>query len=224
MIHRDKLESLRTDLKPYGATLVAVSKTKPHEDILEAHALGQRHFGENYVQELAAKQAALPGDINWHFIGHLQRNKVRVIAPVVSLVQSVDSLRLAREIHKQGQRCGRVIPCLLQVHIATEATKYGFSTGEAHDLAQGRELRDLDHIEIRGLMGMASFTDDRSALRGEFRALKTLFDGMAPAFAGTGGVNPFSILSMGMTGDYLIALEEGSTMVRVGSAIFGERR
>jgi hypothetical protein len=224
MVQRDTLESLRAELKPYGATLVAVSKTKPVADIRDAFELGLRDFGENYVQELAAKQEALPGDIRWHFIGHLQRNKVRTVAPLVHLVQSVDSPRLAHELHKQGVRLGRPVPGLLQVHIATEASKFGFGIAEAEAWVAEGAPATLDHLEVRGLMGMASFTDNTAQVRDEFRSLKNLFDRLAPSFARPGGDNPFTVLSMGMTGDYRIALDEGSNMVRIGSAIFGARK
>lgn len=190
--------------------LVAVSKTKTAEDILALYAEGQRDFGENYVQELAEKRGGLPADIRWHFIGHLQSNKVKQIAPFVHLIQGVDSLRLLKEIERQAARTGRVIDILLQVHIAKEETKFGFGAEELEEVF-GIEWRG---VRIRGLMGMTSNTDDASVVRSEFRGLKGLFDRWFPR----GGV-----LSMGMSGDYKIAIEEGSTMVRIGSLLFGPR-
>jgi len=190
--------------------LVAVSKTKTAEDILALYAEGQRDFGENYVQELADKQSRLPADIRWHFIGHLQTNKVKQIVPFVHLIEGVDSLRLLNEIEKQAVRAGVVIDVLLQVHIAREETKFGFGAEEIGS-AMGVHR---DGVRIRGLMGMASNTSDPDAVRSEFRVLKGLFDRWFP----DGGV-----LSMGMSADYKIAIEEGSTRVRIGSLLFGRR-
>jgi len=192
------------------ATLVAVSKTKPVADLQEFYDLGQRDFGENYVQELVDKEAVLPKDIRWHFIGHLQSNKVKYIAPFVHLIHGVDSWSLLKEINKQGAKNNRVIDCLLQLHIAKEETKFGFDN---HELEQLHELHELRNIRIIGMMGMASFSDDKALVRSEFVFLKSLYDKM-------GGL---SVLSMGMSGDYAIALEEGSNMIRIGSLLFGER-
>lgn len=199
------------------ATLVAVSKTKPVEDIQALYNLGQRDFGENYVQEMVDKYEALPKDIHWHFIGHLQSNKVKYIAPFVHLIHGVDSESLLKEINKQAAKNNRVIDCLLQVHIAQEETKFGFGIDELHGLSR---LHGLENIKIVGLMGMASFTDDESKIREEFRLLKSAFDTNAQFSIFN---SQFSILSMGMSADYKIALEEGSNMVRIGSLLFGER-
>lgn len=194
-------------------TLVAVSKTKPVEDILELYSLGHRDFGENYVQELTEKAAALPKDIRWHFIGHLQSNKVKYIAPFVHLVHGVDSLKLLKEINKEAAKQNRVIGCLLQVHIASEETKFGLDEAELKQVVdQAGELR-LEQVQIQGLMGMASFTENMEQVKTEFRQLKALFD----QYPG------LRILSMGMSGDYKVAIAEGSTMVRIGSLLFGER-
>ena len=208
-INTEKYKSLITGLNG-KATLVAVSKTKPVEDIQALYDLGQRDFGENYVQEMVDKQAVLPKDIRWHFIGHLQSNKVKYIAPFVHLVHGIDSLGLLKEINKQALKNNRVIACLLQVHIAKEETKFGL---DEHELSQLHELHEFKNINITGLMGMASFSDDKELVRSEFSYLKSLFD------ANTS----YTVLSMGMSGDYKIALEEGSNMVRIGSLLFGER-
>lgn len=194
-------------------TLVAVSKTKPIEDILELYEQGHRDFGENYVQELVEKAGKLPNDIRWHFIGHLQTNKVKFITPFVYLIHGVDSLRVLKEINKQAERSKRVIECLLQVHIAQEETKFGFDEVEL----LGLELKQFTNVKIKGLMGMASLTDDTNKIRIEFRFLKTLFEKLKTQYP------ELSILSTGMSADYKIAIEEGSNMVRVGSLIFGER-
>jgi PLP dependent protein len=208
-INTEKYKALLTALEG-KATLVAVSKTKPNADLQELYDLGQRDFGENYVQELVDKEAALPKDIRWHFIGHLQSNKVKYIAPFVHLIHGVDSWSLLKEINKQGAKNNRVIDCLLQVHIAKEETKFGF---DEQELEQRQELQELKNVRIVGMMGMASFSDDKALVRSEFAFLKSLYDKM-------GGL---SVLSMGMSGDYSIALEEGSNMVRIGSLLFGER-
>lgn len=199
-------------------TLVAVSKTKPNEDIEELYALGQRDFGENYVQELVDKEAALPKDIRWHFIGHLQSNKVKYIAPFVHLIHGVDSFKLLQEINKQAAKHNRIIDCLLQVHIAQEETKFGMDQTELEEALAGTAA--LPNVRVCGLMGMASFSDDLEKVRAEFRLLKTLFDKCSewPVV----GVE-WAIVSMGMSGDYAIAKEEGSTMVRIGSLLFGAR-
>ncbi|MBC7886680.1 MAG: YggS family pyridoxal phosphate-dependent enzyme [Ferruginibacter sp.] len=226
-VNTEAYKEIITALDAKKVTLVAVSKTKPIEDIQALYDLGQRDFGENYVQELADKEAVLPKDIRWHFIGHLQSNKVKFIAPFVHLIHGVDSLSLLKEINKQGSKINRVIDCLLQVHVAKEETKFGFDERELKEL---RELHELKNVKITGLMGMASFSDDKSLVRSEFTYLKSLFDSNAhlpissESTAQTEVLNsPFSILSMGMSGDYTLAMEEGSTMVRIGSLIFGER-
>lgn len=205
---------------PQTVRLVAVTKTKPVAMLAEAYAAGSRIFGENKVQEMAEKQPQLPQDIQWHLIGHLQSNKVKYIAPFVSLIHSVDSLKLLQEINKQAAKHNRVIDCLLQIHIAEEETKFGLSAEEARELLHSADVQQLSHIRITGLMGMATNTDDETQIRKEFRGLKQLFDQLGE-FRSDNVV--FSELSMGMSGDYLIAAEEGSTLVRVGSAIFGNR-
>ena len=194
------------------AVLVAVSKTKTVEDILALYAEGQRDFGENYVQELLDKQAGLPADIRWHFIGHLQSNKIKLILPFVHLIQGVDSMRLLGEIDRQAAKAGRIAEVLLQVHIAREDTKFGFDAAELGEVMPA--ARVLKTVRVKGLMGMASNTADAAAVRTEFRKLKALFDLWFPE----GG-----ILSMGMSGDYSLALEEGSNLVRIGSLLFGSR-
>jgi len=200
-------------------TLVAVSKTKPNEDILALYHLGQRDFGENYVQELVDKEAALPKDIRWHFIGHLQSNKVKYIAPFVHLIHGVDSLKLLREINKQAAKCNRIIPCLLQIYIAKEETKFGLDEGELVEILD--TISSLPNIQIRGFMGMASFTEDSGVIKNEFRYLSQLLQKYQSRIKDHSGANP--ILSMGMSGDYAIAIKEGSTMVRIGSMLFGAR-
>ena len=201
--------------------LVAVSKTKSVEDIMELYKLGQRNFGENYVQELVDKYDALPKDIQWNFIGHLQSNKVKYIAPFVALIHGVDSFKLLHEINKQAEKNSRNINCLLQVHIAKEETKFGLSEEELKKLfSEVEELEKIEHIKISGLMGMASFTDDEEKVRSEFRYLRFLYDKYSTLNIQH---STFNILSMGMSADYKIAVEEGSNMVRIGSLIFGER-
>jgi PLP dependent protein len=202
-----------------NARLIAVSKTHPPERVQEAYDSGQRVFGENKVQEMAAKYEVLPKDIQWHLIGHLQTNKVKYIAPWVSLIHSVDSPRLAEEIDKQGKKAGRVIPCLLQVHIAKEETKFGFDRNEILDFLKNQ--KEFTGLSIEGLMGMATLTENHDQVRNEFRELKMLFDEISRM-----SLPPhikMKELSMGMSGDYKIAIEEGSTMVRIGTAIFGHR-
>lgn len=210
-VNVDAYNKLMEELKEKRATLVAVSKTKPVEDILALYELGQRDFGENYVQELTDKQAALPHDIRWHFIGHLQSNKVKYIAPFVHLIHGVDSFKLLQEINKQAAKNDRIIDCLLQVHIAKEETKFGMDNAEVADTFS--RANDLEHLRIKGFMGMASFTEDMIQVRKEFIYLKSLFN----------KYNGLEILSMGMSSDYTIAIEEGSTMVRIGSLLFGAR-
>ena len=209
-------------LSEKGVDLVAVSKTKPVEDIMELYGMGHRDFGENYVQELVAKQASLPADIRWHFIGHLQRNKVRLIAPFVHLIHGVDSMRLLREVDRQALACRRRVDCLLQMHIASEETKFGLDRTELMALLEEAvNGQPLQNVRIRGLMGMASFTDDRTKVRSEFKTLASVFKEARGRFFE--GDDSFSILSMGMSGDYVIAVEEGSSMVRIGSLLFGTR-
>ena len=198
---------------PKEVTLVAVSKTKPNTDILEAYHAGQRIFGENKAQELAQKAEELPKDISWHMIGHLQTNKVKFIAPFTSLIHGVDSIKLLKEINKRAAQNNRIIDCLLQVHIATESTKFGFLLTEVEQVIT--ESKTFENIRIVGLMGMATFTDDTQQITQEFSSLKTVFDTVKNKHITT--------LSMGMSGDYQLAIEQGSNMVRVGSAIFGHR-
>ena len=197
---------------PEKVVLVAVSKTKPISLIREAYDAGQRVFGENKVQEMAAKWEVLPKDIDWHFIGHLQKNKVKYLAPFVSLIHGVDSFKTLKEIDKQAKKNQRVIPCLLQVKIAQETTKFGASYEETAKILSSKTLKELTHTKVVGLMGMASFTEDQTQIQKEFRTLKSFFDK-------TG----LKILSMGMSGDYPLAIEEGTDMVRIGSRIFGKR-
>lgn len=203
-----------------NAVLVAVSKTKPIEDIQELYDLGQKEFGENYVQELVDKYEVLPKNIQWHFIGHLQTNKVKYIAPFISLIHGVDSFKLLKEINKQGEKNNRIINCLLQIHIAQEETKFGLNEDELDNIFGSSELKDLKNIKICGLMGMASFTENEETIRNEFRYLKTLFNSYKQL---TTDNCQLATLSMGMSADYKIAIEEGSTMIRIGSLIFGER-
>lgn len=202
------------------ARLIAVTKTKPVEQLQEAYDSGSKIFGENKVQEMMGKYEILPKDIEWHMIGHLQSNKVKYMAPFVALVHAVDSLKLLKEINKEAARHGRVISCLLQIFIATEETKFGLSPDEAIEILTSRELAALQNIQIKGLMGMASNTDDDTQIRNEFRGLKQLFESLKQYETNRVEMKE---LSMGMSGDYLIAVEEGSTLVRVGSAIFGSR-
>lgn len=201
--------------------LVAVSKTHPIEKIKEAYDAGQRIFGENKVQEMCAKQPLLPPDIEWHLIGHLQTNKVRQVVPFVSLIHSVDSLKLLEEINKQGKKINRVIPCLLQVYIANEETKFGFDEMELVELIQSDKIAALDSVKVTGLMGMATFTDNKEQVRKEFQSLKNLFDKIKATKLSSNV--EMKELSMGMSQDYAIAIEEGSTLVRIGTAIFGSR-
>lgn len=198
---------------PKEVTLVAVSKTKQNSAIIEAYQIGQRIFGENKVQELVQKFEELPKDINWHMIGHLQTNKVKYIAPFVSLIHGVDSIKLLKEINKRAKQNNRVIDCLLQVHIATESTKFGFDISEVNEAINS--TNEYQNIRIVGLMGMATFTDNKQQVIQEFSSLKTVFDTVKNEHITT--------LSMGMSGDYQLAIEQGSNMVRVGSAIFGDR-
>ncbi|WP_423127951.1 YggS family pyridoxal phosphate-dependent enzyme [Gaoshiqia sp. Z1-71] len=217
----DQIREIQDGL-PQGVCLVAVSKTKPTGDILEAYRGGQRVFGENKVQELVQKYDELPKDIEWHFIGHLQTNKVKYIAPFVRLIHGVDSLKLLTTIDKEGRKNNRKIDCLLQFHIAEEETKFGLNLDEARELLSSEDFAALGFVTIRGVMGMATFTGDEQQIRKEFQQLKNIFGQIKQEFFG--GQDSFSEISMGMSGDYLIAAEEGSTMVRIGSSIFGERQ
>ncbi|OIN56927.1 YggS family pyridoxal phosphate-dependent enzyme [Arsenicibacter rosenii] len=218
----DNIHQIEAALERFPQTvrLVAVTKTKPVAMLQEAYDAGSRIFGENKVQEMTDKYPQLPQDIQWHLIGHLQSNKVKYIAPFVSLIHSVDSLKLLQEINKQAAKHNRVIDCLLQIHIAEEETKFGLSAEEARDLLHSADVQPLTNIRLVGLMGMATNTDDEIQIRKEFRGLKQLFDQLGQFRSDNVA---FAELSMGMSGDYLIAAEEGSTLVRVGSAIFGNR-
>lgn len=217
----EQIKAINAELSRLNVTLVAVSKTKPLETIQEAYDAGQRVFGENIVQELVGKYEALPKDIEWHLIGHLQRNKVKYIAPFITLIHSVDSLKLLKEIDKQASKNDRVIDCLLQVHIAEEETKFGLDHVELIELLRAEELPELRHIRIRGLMGIATNTPNEGEVKAEFSELKSLFDGVKASFFRHG--NDFDILSMGMSADYKLAIEQGCTMVRLGSTLFGDR-
>lgn len=213
---KENLENLKKKL-PENVVLVAVSKTKPVSDLQEAHDAGQRVFGENKIQEMTQKWEVLPKDIEWHMIGHVQRNKVKYMAQFVSLIHGVDSLKLLREINKQAKKHDRVITCLLQMHIAEEETKFGLNENELHEIISSAEFRALENIKVVGLMGMATFTENKDQIRREFKQLKSLYDSLEDK------IEDLSILSMGMSGDYQIAIEEGSNMVRIGSSIFGAR-
>ncbi len=215
----DNLNKIKKTL-PAFIELIAVSKTKPVSEILEAYNAGHKVFGENKIQEMAQKYEELPKDIEWHMIGHLQRNKVKYMAHFVHLIHGVDSLKTLKEINKHAVKNDRIINCLLQLKIASEETKFGLTLNEVEHLLNSEELSNLNNINIKGLMGMASFTGNEKTIRAEFRTLKNFFDILAKYQAAN--FNP-TTLSMGMSGDYKIAIEEGSTMIRVGSAIFGER-
>jgi len=214
---RENLDRLKQTI-PTGVKLVVVTKMQPIDSIREVYSAGQRRFGENRVQDLLARQPLLPRDVEWHFIGHLQTNKVRFIAPFVKMIQSTDSLKLLCEIDREAMHNDRVIDCLLQLYIAREETKFGLDLAEARDLLSSEEFRELQHVRITGVMGMATFTPDDALIRQEFRTLKTSFDALSEEFFS--GDSGFSEISMGMSGDYRIAVEQGSTMVRIGSAIF----
>jgi hypothetical protein len=215
------LQGVREKLKPQNVTLVAVSKTKPNETILEMYNEGQRVFGENKVQEVAAKYEALPKDIEWHVIGHLQTNKVKYIAPFIRMIHSIDSLKLLKEVNKQAKRNDRTIDCLLQMHIAEEDTKFGLNSGEVKELLDSEAYEGFENIRIVGVMGMATFTDNTEQVRQEFKTLKYIFENLKLGYFQNN--DTFSEVSMGMSGDFEIAIEEGSTMVRVGSLLFGSR-
>ena len=216
----ENIKHIKSQIPEY-VTLIAVSKTKPKNMLFEAYNAGQRDFGENYVQELVDKETQLPKDINWHFIGHLQSNKVKYIAPFVSMIHAVDSEQLLKVIDKEGAKNNRIIDCLIQIHIAQEDSKFGFSEKEAEDFFQSNNWMQYNHVRICGLMGMATFTDDNQQIRLEFKSLKRLFDSFKTTSMSE--VDSFNQLSMGMSGDFQIGIEEGSTLVRVGSAIFGDR-
>lgn len=220
-VNSELYNQISNKLKEKKVTLVAVSKTKPVEEILELYNLGQRDFGENYVQELVEKYQQLPKDIRWHFIGHLQTNKVKLIAPFVHLIHSVDSEKLLKEINKEAKKNNRVVDCLLEVYIAKEETKFGLNEEELEALIARisfmNSTNSFTNISIKGLMGMASFTEDKEVVKKEFRQLKFLFDKLQTT-------NPkLQTISMGMSADYQIAIEEGSNMVRIGSLLFGKR-
>ncbi|MCU0468221.1 MAG: YggS family pyridoxal phosphate-dependent enzyme [Arcicella sp.] len=216
------IEKINTSLAGTSARLIAVTKTKPIEDLQAAYDANCKTFGENKVQEMVQKWEVLPKDIEWHLIGHLQSNKVKYMAPFVAMIHSVDSLKLLQEIDKQALKNNRVIDCLLQIYIAKEETKFGLSEEEAHDILGSEVFKSMKNIRIIGVMGMATNTDNQEQVRIEFRGLKTFFDGLKAQYADTENLQLREV-SMGMSGDYLIAAEEGSTLVRVGSAIFGSR-
>jgi len=216
----EKLKNIKQELPP-GVTLVAVSKTKPTSMVLDLFHEGHLDFGENKVQDLVAKYDQLPKQIRWHMIGHLQTNKVKFIAPFVHLVHGVDSMKLLRTINKEGEKNERTINCLFQIHIASEATKFGLNETELEEIINSEEFREMNFVKISGLMGMATYTDDSDQVRKEFRNLKRIFDKLKSDHFNDN--SDFSILSMGMSGDYQLAIEEGSTLIRVGSLIFGPR-
>ena len=209
------------DRLPQHVRLVAVSKTKPIELILEAYHQGQKAFGENKVQEMTGKYEALPKDIEWHFIGHLQSNKIKYMAPFVHLIHGVDTFKLLKAIDAEAKKAGRIIPCLLQFHIAEEYTKFGLSMEEAEEMLNSDEFKSLRNVQISGVMGMATYTEDENQIRKEFASLKTYFETLKMNYFADHA--EFKEISMGMSGDYLLAIAEGSTMIRIGSNIFGER-
>ncbi len=212
----ENIKKYREEL-PENVQLVAISKTKPNEDLMEAYRAGQRIFGENKIQEMTDKWEALPKDIKWHMVGHVQSNKVKYMAPYVSLIHAVDSLKLLKEINKRARQNERTIDCLLQIKIAEEDSKFGISKAEAREILQSEKFRKMEHVKVVGLMGMATFTDDETQVKKEFNRLKSIMEDFQQDF-------PFlKELSMGMSGDYHLALESGTTMVRIGSSIFGER-
>ncbi|MCF1192651.1 YggS family pyridoxal phosphate-dependent enzyme [Mangrovimonas sp. AS39] len=216
---KENLESILNQI-PKEVTLVAVSKTKPNEDIMEAYQAGQRIFGENKIQEMAEKYESLPKDIQWHMIGHVQTNKVKYMAPFVSLIHGVDRLKLLKEINKQASANNRTINCLLQIKIAEEDSKFGMSIQDAKNLLQSKDLEPLNHIHITGVMGMATFTEDQNQIKNEFDRLKSAFDSLKTI---ENERCDLKTISMGMSGDYELAIQSGSNMIRVGSSIFGER-
>jgi pyridoxal phosphate enzyme (YggS family) len=219
-VNKANYTTIKQELDGKKVVLVAVSKTKPAEEIQELYELGHRDFGENYVQELVEKQEKLPNDIHWHFIGHLQSNKVKYIAPFISLIQSVDSVKLLKEINKQAAKNDRIIDVLLQMHIAQEETKFGLDEKVLEDIITN-SLSHLKNVRVTGLMGMASFTENAEQVRKEFQFLRSIFD----KYKSKQLPNlQFTTLSMGMSGDYQVAIEEGSNMVRIGSLLFGARQ
>ncbi len=218
-LQKEAYQQIKAILDAAKVNLVAVSKTKPNEDIQALYDLGQRAFGENYVQELVDKEAALPKDIHWHFIGHLQSNKVKYIAPFVHLIHGVDGEKLLQEINKQAIKNNRVISCLLQVHIASEETKFGFDSSSLLELIDSGRLSNYPNVEVKGLMGMASFTTNQAVLKNEFEGLAATFNQVKSKL----NLIHFDTLSMGMSSDYLLAIQEGSTLVRIGSLLFGAR-
>ncbi|THD68119.1 YggS family pyridoxal phosphate-dependent enzyme [Robertkochia marina] len=217
----EKLNTIKSNL-PQNVTLIAVSKTKPEEDIMEAYRAGHRDFGENKVQEMTAKYENLPKDIRWHMIGHVQRNKVKYMAPFVHMIHGVDSLKLLKEIEKQAKKQDRVINCLLQIHIAREESKFGLDEEELKELLASEAFSQMKYVHIKGLMGMATFTDKQEVVQSEFSYLKQLFESLKKDQESWPHLS-MEVLSMGMSGDYELAVECGSTMVRIGSSIFGER-
>jgi len=213
-----------TELKrklPEGVRLVAVSKTKPNKDILTAYNAGHKLFGENKIQDLIKKSEELPKDIEWHFIGHPQTNKIKFIAPFIALIHGVDSLKLLKVINKEGRKNNRVINCLLQFHIAQESTKFGLSEPEAFEILESNEYEELSHVQIIGVMGMATYTEDENQIRKEFQMLHNIFDTLKNKYFYNS--KSFKEISMGMSDDFQIAIEEGSTLIRIGSKIFGAR-
>jgi pyridoxal phosphate enzyme (YggS family) len=217
----NNLKNIKKEIDSLSVRLIAVSKTKPISDILEAYQAGQLIFGENQVQELAEKYDALPKDIEWHLIGHLQTNKVKYIAPFISLIHSVDSLKLLKEINKEALKSKRIINCLIQIYIADEDTKYGLGFDEAIELLSSEEFKQLKNVQIVGVMGIATNTENQKQIREEFYELKTFFKGLKDSFFKNN--TAFKEISMGMSADYKVAINEGSTMVRIGSDIFGKR-
>lgn len=216
---QSNLNTIKTSL-PEHVTLVAVSKTKPVSDLIQAYEAGQRIFGENKIQEMVDKYEQMPKDIQWHMIGHVQSNKVKFMAPFVSLIHGVDSLKLLHEINKQALKNNRIIDCLLQMHIAEEETKFGLDENELNELLSSSEFKEMKNIRILGLMGMATFTEDQNQIKKEFTNLKTIFDSIQKLETANCNLNT---ISMGMSGDYKLAIGCGSTMVRIGSSIFGGR-
>ena len=217
---KENLEKIRATL-PKSVTLVAVSKTKPVSDLQEAYDAGQRAFGENYPQEMRDKHEVLPQDIQWHFIGHLQTNKIKYIIPFVTLIHSIDSANLLEAVNKEAAKLGRVVDCLLQFHIAMEETKFGLDLEEARQLLDSDTFKQMQNVRICGVMGMATFTDDMAEVRKEFKHLKEIFDTLKKEYFAD--QQQFTEISMGMSDDYPIAVEEGATLVRVVSKIFGAR-
>ena len=216
----DKYQEILREI-PQNVQLIAVSKLHPASEVEAAYALGQRDFGENWAQEMREKHEILPQDIRWHFIGHLQTNKIKYIIPYVYRIHSIDSFKLLQEVNRQAEKHNRVVGCLLQFHIATEETKFGFSMDECEQMLKSPEFSSLKNVDIKGVMGMASFTDDTAQVRREFQTLHGFFTKLKEEYFS--GKTDFTEISMGMTGDSPIAIEEGSTMIRVGSAIFGAR-